>query len=145
MALRGRRIENFLELWLLAASGVVGLWVSSSSFQKSNIGWPQQPPTKKMLNFDMIFHDSTPPNFFSKYQNKAEFKNLDDTCVLSYDFPGLESLQPQWPLQPQQPPWPQLPLKPHFIKHITDCDGWIIPGTKITNTVPFLWNGSSKI
>ncbi len=24
-------------------------------------------------------------------------------------------------------------------------DGWVIPGTKNTNTGPFLWNGSSKI
>ena len=26
------------------------IWVSSSSFQKINIGWPQQPPTEKMPN-----------------------------------------------------------------------------------------------
>jgi hypothetical protein len=36
MALRGNRIENFDELRLLVA-----LRVSSASFQKSNIGWPQ--------------------------------------------------------------------------------------------------------
>ena len=33
----------------------------------------------------------------------------------------------------------------NFIKKITDCDGWIIPGTKMTITGPFLWNRSSKI
>ena len=49
MALRGRRIQNFLELWWLVASRVVGIWVSSTSFQKSNIGWPQQPPTEIVL------------------------------------------------------------------------------------------------
>ena len=70
-----------------------GIWVSSTSFQKSIIGWPQQPPTEKVLNFNMIFHDST-KTFFSK---------------------------------------------------LLDLDGWIIPGTKMTNTCPFLWNGSSKI
>ena len=60
-------------------------------------------------------------------------------------FQTLEPLQPQWPLQPQQPPWPQWPLQPHFIKNIADHDSWIMPGTKMTNIGPFLWNGSSKI
>ena len=41
MALRGRRINNFVELWCLVASGGVDIWVSSTSFQKSIIGWPQ--------------------------------------------------------------------------------------------------------
>ena len=91
MALRGRRIENFLELWWLVASGVVGIWVSSTSFQKSHICWPQQPLTKKVVNFNMIFHESTKSIFFSKHQNKAEFKNLDDSKVLSSDFPDLRT------------------------------------------------------
>ena len=60
-------------------------------------------------------------------------------------FQTLEPLQPQWPPQPQRPPWPQQTLQPHFIKNITDCNSWIIPGTKMTNTGPFLWNESSKI
>ena len=47
--MRGRRIDNFLELWWLLASGVVGIWVSSTSFQKINIGWPQQPLTEIVL------------------------------------------------------------------------------------------------
>ena len=38
--------------------------VSSTSFQKSNVGWPQQPPTEKLLKFNLIFHDSTKNNFF---------------------------------------------------------------------------------
>ena len=60
-------------------------------------------------------------------------------------FQALEPLQPQWPLQPQQPPWPQWPIQPHFIKKMTDTDGWIIPGTTMTNTGPLLWNGYQKI
>ena len=52
---------------------------------------------------------------------------------------------PQWPQQPQQPQWPQWPQQPHFIKKFTDPDGLIIPSTQMTNTSPFLWNGSSKI
>ena len=57
MALRGRRIENFLELWWLVASRVVGIWVSSTSFLKSNISWPQQPPTKKggKFQYDILW------------------------------------------------------------------------------------------
>ena len=48
MALRGRRSNNFVELWCLVASGGVDIWVSSTSFQKSNIGWPQQPPKERV-------------------------------------------------------------------------------------------------
>ena len=55
MALRGRRINNFLKLWCLVALGGLDIWVSSTSSQ--------------------------------------------------------------WPFQP------------HFIKKITDTDGWILPGT----------------
>ena len=43
MGLRGSRIENFDELWCLVASEGFDFSVSSTSFQKSNIGWPQQP------------------------------------------------------------------------------------------------------
>ena len=32
-----------------------------------------------------------------------------------------------------------------FHQKNTDPDGWINPGTKMTNTGPFLWNGLSKI
>ena len=40
-----------------------------------------------MLKFNMMFHDSTPKNSFSKHKNKAELKCLDDSEVLSSDFP----------------------------------------------------------
>ena len=43
MALRGRRINNFLKLRCLVASGDLSILVSSFNFQKSNIGWLQQP------------------------------------------------------------------------------------------------------
>ena len=55
MALKGRRINNVLELGCLVASRVVGISVSSISFQKSNIGWPQQPPTENYQIFKTIF------------------------------------------------------------------------------------------
>ena len=63
MALRGSRIENFNELWYLGALGGYDFCVSSTSFQKINIGWPQQPPTEKLLKFNLIFHDSTPQKY----------------------------------------------------------------------------------
>ena len=72
----------------LVASRGLDICVSSTSFQKSNIGWPQQPLTERVLKFSMIFPDSTPIFFSSKHQSKAEFKNLDDTEVLSSDFLG---------------------------------------------------------
>ena len=65
--------------------------VSSTSFEKNDIGWPQQPLTEKVLKFNLIYHDSTPKNIFSKHQNKAEFKNLDDSEVPICDFPGLRT------------------------------------------------------
>ena len=46
--------------------------------------------TKKVLEFIMIFHDSTQKNFFSNNKNKGEFKCLDDSEVLSSDFQGLK-------------------------------------------------------
>ena len=71
------------------ASGGVGICVSYTSFKKSNIGWPQQPQTEKVLKFKMVFCDSTPNSIFSKHQNKAEIQNLDDSEVLIIDFSGI--------------------------------------------------------
>ena len=48
MALRGIRINDFIELWCLVASGVKKICVSSTNFQKNDIGWPQQPPTERV-------------------------------------------------------------------------------------------------
>ena len=90
-ALRGRRINNFIELWRLVALRGLEICVSSTNFQKNDFGWPQQPPTEKVLKFNMIFHDYTQKFFFSKHKNKAEFKCLDDSEVLSSDFPGLKT------------------------------------------------------
>ena len=43
-------------------SGVVGIWVLSTTFQKSDIGWPQQPPTEivVILVKNWIFDDPFP-------------------------------------------------------------------------------------
>ena len=37
-----------LELWCLVASGGLDICVSSTSFQKNGVGWPQQPPTERV-------------------------------------------------------------------------------------------------
>ena len=49
LALRGRRINNFIELWCLVVSGGLEICVSSTSFQKNDIDWPQQPPTENNI------------------------------------------------------------------------------------------------
>ena len=46
MALGSRKIENFDDISLAAWLQGVPICVSSTSFQKSCIGWPQQPPTE---------------------------------------------------------------------------------------------------
>ena len=133
MALRGRRIKYFFELWWLVGLGGFTIWVSSISFQKSSISLPQQPPTEKVLKFKVIFPDPNQNIFFQNIQiklNLMTWMTLKSSVVI---FQALEPLQPQWPWQP------------HFIKKFTDSDGWIIPGTKMINTCPFLWNGSLKI
>ena len=91
MALRGRKIDNFDDISLTAWSQGLPICVSSTSFQKSSICWPQQPPKEKVLKFNLIFHDSTPKNVFLKHQNKAKFKNLNDFEVPSCDFSGLRT------------------------------------------------------
>ena len=138
MALRGSRIKNFDELWCLVASGGLEICVSSTIFQKNYISWPQQPPTEKVLEFNMIFHDSTPQKrFFQNIKiklNSNTWMTLKSSVVI---FQALKPLQPQWPQWPQQPQWPQWPQQPHFIKKSTDSDDLIIPSTQMTNTSPF--------
>jgi hypothetical protein len=62
-----------------------------NQFSKNDITWPQQPLTEKMRKFNMIFHDSTQITFYFKHKNKAEFKCLDDSEVLSSGFLGLKT------------------------------------------------------
>ena len=51
------------------------------------MGWPQQPRTEQVLNFNMIFHDPTPKALQRVLQNiKIE---LNDSEVLSSYFPFL--------------------------------------------------------
>ncbi len=55
MALRDRRTNNFPEIWWLVSSGGADICVSSTSFQKNDIGWPQQPPTERVSDISEKF------------------------------------------------------------------------------------------
>ena len=48
MAMKGRRIHNFIKLWSIAGSLGLEICVSPTIFQKNYIGWPQQPPTERV-------------------------------------------------------------------------------------------------
>ena len=48
MALRGKKVENFDDTSLTGWSQRVLICVSSTSFQNSSIGWPQQPLTESV-------------------------------------------------------------------------------------------------
>ena len=75
--------------------------VSSYSFEISNIGWPQQPLTEKVLNFKMMLYDSK--DFFSqsiKILNSRTWLTLNSIVVI---LQILKPLQPHWPKQALQP------------------------------------------
>ena len=69
-----------------------------------------------------------PQKTFFQNKNKAEFKCLDDSEVLSSGFPGLSAAS--------------MTSTTSFHQKNTDPDDLIIPSTQMTNTSPFLWNGS---
>ena len=93
----------------------------------------------------MIFHDSTQKRFFSKHKNKAEFKCLDDSEVLSSGFPGLKTYAASMTSVASTASMASMTSTASFHQKNTDPDDLIIPSTQMTNTSPFLWNGSSKI
>ena len=55
----------------LACCQISIIWVSWKKSQKSNIGWPPQPRTEKMLEFNMIFYVTVKTFLFTKHQNEA--------------------------------------------------------------------------
>ena len=83
-------------------------------FKKITLAGLNSLQQKRCSNSTRYFMILPPKNIFSKHQNKAEFKNKDNSEVPSSNFQTLEPLQPQ---RPQQP---------HFIKEFTGPDGWII-------------------
>ena len=126
-------------------SGGLDIWVSSTSFQKSNIGWPQQPLTERVLKFNMIFPYSTPIFFSSKHQSKAEFKNLDDTEVLSSDFPGVITSATSMTSMTSTTSVASMSSTASFYQKIYSTWWLDHPCHQNDQTGPFVWNGSSKI
>ena len=45
----------FFDLWCLVASGGADICVSTTSFQKNDIGWPQQPLTERVSDISEKF------------------------------------------------------------------------------------------
>ena len=71
------------------------IWVSLTSFQKINLGWPQQPPPENLVWVFIIlskhiFFKTSKWNFFSP--QTIEFKNKDSFEVLLSDFSDLKNL-----------------------------------------------------
>ena len=97
-ALRGRRIHNFIELWCLVGSRGLDIWVSSTSFQKNNIGWPLQPLTVRVsaISENWIFDDT----IFHKiiiiifcYCPKHCFRLIEGQQSTVEDYPNQDKLR----------------------------------------------------
>ena len=73
MPLRDRNMWVRFSLKVSVYSWGWEIWDSSTSFQKNNIGWPQQPLRGKKLKFKMGFHDSVKKIFLPKHKNKVIF------------------------------------------------------------------------
>ena len=86
-----------------------------------------------------------PKNIFSKHQTKAEFKNLDDSEVLSSDFPGLKTSAVSMASTASTTSVASMTSATSFHEKNNAPDGWILPGNQMTNIGPFLWKGLSKI
>ena len=81
----------------------------------------------------MVFHDSN-QIFFSQ---KAEFKCLDDSEVVSSDFPGLKTSAAS--MTSVKSTASMTSTASFYHKRITHPDGLIIPGTKMTNSISVEW------
>ena len=67
----------------------LGIWVSSTSFQKNNIGWPQQPPTLECSWFCQI-----------DLSGLCSLTGLNSLYIhiFSKNFLVWSSLAPKWPI-----------------------------------------------
>ena len=83
-----------------------------------------------------------PKKFFQNIKKKTGFNNLDDSKVLSYDFPVLRTSVASLTSTASMA---SMTSTASFHQKFTDPDGLIIPGSKMTNTGPSLWNESSEI
>ena len=71
--------------------------------------------------------------------------NLDDSAVISSDFPGLRTSAVSMTSTASTASTASMTSTASFHQKNADPDDWIIPGSKMTNNGPFLLNGSLKI
>jgi len=73
----------------------VDILIISINFQKSNLGWPQQPPTEKVQKIkSYIFYDSTKKNGFQNIKTKL---NSTTWMTLEYSVVIFQALEHLWP------------------------------------------------
>ena len=70
---------------------------------------------------------------------------LNDSAVISSNFPGLRTFAASMTSAASTASVASMTLTASFHQKNTDSDGQIIPGTNMTNTGPFSWNGLSKM
>jgi hypothetical protein len=99
----------------------------------------------RLPKFNLIFHDSNKKCLFLKDQNRAKSRNLDDSAVISSDFPGLRTFATSMTSTASTASVASMTSTASIHQNITDTDGEIIPSTQMIKNSPFLWNGSSKI
>ena len=98
MALRGRMTTNFIKLLCLVALGWLHFCVSSASFQKIGIGWPQQSPTERVSDISKILDF-----WWSILQNGTGIDHLgacnDQSIKISKNFDEMRLLRSLRPLR----------------------------------------------
>ena len=58
--------------------------IIGTNLKKSNLGWPQQPPTENVGGIKKLYFMIPLKKWVSKHQNKVKFKNLDDSQNICY-------------------------------------------------------------
>ena len=66
-----------------------------NQFSENDISWPQQPLTKKVQKFNMIFHYSTPNFFFHNIRIKLNSNAWMTLKSLAVVVQALKLLRPQ--------------------------------------------------
>ena len=78
LTLTDKNMQAIFCLKVILTSWDYGIWVLATSFWRNDTFWPRQPLTEKIAK---IHHDISwfyQKKSYSKDQNKAEFKNLDN-------------------------------------------------------------------
>ena len=129
MALRDRRTNISFDLWCLVASRGVDICVSSTSFQKNDIGWPQQPPTERVSDISekLDFWWSIPQKGTVIDHLGARDDQIIRICKFFDEMRLLRSLRPLRLLRPQRSLRLQrfLDLKNHYWGLLSHPGIWI--------------------